>query len=118
MKQLNREDIIGKSLSQLQLMVGQSIKSYIKKESDIKSFALRAGINRTTLYRLLQGKNSTLETLLRVLRALNRFDLICELLQEPQMSPRERANLYVIPTETIISDTKQTFGPNFDDLDI
>ena len=49
----------------------------------------QAGVARRTITSVETGKGCTLNTLLRLLRALNRMDLLQDLLDEPPLSPQQ-----------------------------
>ncbi|MBK8480920.1 MAG: hypothetical protein IPL40_07060 [Proteobacteria bacterium] len=54
------------------------------------ALARAAGVGRATITRLWQGHPVGTDTLLRVLRALDRLDLLAPLLSEPGPTPLER----------------------------
>lgn len=120
MRQNKRQRVKGSSITQLQKLLGDGIRAHILKQNDIVSFAAQAGLNRATLYRLLQGKNTNTETLLRVLRALNRYDDIAQLIQEPEETPREKVAKSFKPkkTDPIEVHEQNKTGPDFDDLQL
>lgn len=69
--------------------MGAAIDQAIEKQGGKVAFAKRAGLNRTTLYRLLRGDNVSTEVLLRTLRELGRTDLLLQLTTAPAPSPLE-----------------------------
>lgn len=58
-----------------------------------QSLADQAGINRSTLYELEQGKRVTLITLIQVLRALDRLEVLAGFKVSKEPSPIELARL-------------------------
>lgn len=69
--------------------MGAAVDQAIEKQGGKVAFAKRAGLNRTTLYRLLRGDNVSTEVLLRTLRELGRTDLLTLLTTPPAPSPLE-----------------------------
>ena len=59
----------------------------IRKLLDQKEVAARAGISARTLIMLEQGRGSTVETLLRVLKSLDALDGLDALAPRPTISP-------------------------------
>jgi transcriptional regulator with XRE-family HTH domain len=52
-----------------------------------------SGISRATISQLENGRPATLLTFVQVLRALNRFDVLSSMVQEPEFSPIMYAKL-------------------------
>jgi transcriptional regulator with XRE-family HTH domain len=77
-----------RSISQLVDQLGQQVEAY-RLSRDLKQadLAKRAGISRSTLIRLEAGKGGTVETLVRVLRALEIDDRLADLLPDAALSP-------------------------------
>tara|TARA_R110000868_G_scaffold144412_1_gene363567 strand:+ start:10052 stop:10405 length:354 start_codon:yes stop_codon:yes gene_type:complete len=77
-----------RSISQLVDQLGQQVEAY-RLSRDLKQadLAKRAGISRSTLIRLEAGKGGTVETLVRVLRALEIDDRLANLLPAAALSP-------------------------------
>jgi len=68
--------------------MGRRIRSYrLQSNMDQRAVAERAGISRRTLQGLEQGTGSTVETLVRVLKALDRIQSLEAFLPEPSVSP-------------------------------
>lgn len=85
------------SFKELLQQIGSSIESDIKTQKMTKQqVAQKAGITDMSLYRLLKGENSNLLTLLRVLKAINRTDII-ESLVTPVKNNLADANTSVKP---------------------
>lgn len=82
-------DVNRASIQSLQQALGESLGAAIEKQGGKVDFTKRAGLNRTTLYRLLRGENVSTEVLLRALRALGRADLVAALVAPPEPSPLE-----------------------------
>ena len=70
-------DIEKLSSKDLCLHIGNAIKEDIKTKKLKKGIvAKNAGITTMSLYRLCNGENSSVETLLKVLKAIGKFDAI------------------------------------------
>lgn len=76
------------SINDLIIEIGKTIEADIKtkhlKKSDV---AKRAGINYMSLYRLLNGENYSIDTLLKVLKVLEKFDAIDCLVTQIPVNP-------------------------------
>jgi transcriptional regulator with XRE-family HTH domain len=68
---------IGKSLKQIRL----------NKNLSQEHLAISSGLDRTTISRMESGRAATLLTLVQVLRALDRLNILNAFLQEPEISP-------------------------------
>lgn len=78
------------TLSDPQLLaeLGGRLRAYRAQQGlTIKELALRAGVTPLTLLKAERGENFTMRTLLRVLRALGRIDLVEGFLPPPLESP-------------------------------
>ncbi|BDU73880.1 helix-turn-helix domain-containing protein [Mesoterricola silvestris] len=68
--------------------MGRRIRAYrLQCNLDQRAVAERAGISRRTLQGLEKGAGSTVETLARVLKALDRVQSLEAFLPEPSVSP-------------------------------
>jgi transcriptional regulator with XRE-family HTH domain len=68
--------------------LGGRIRGYrLQQNLSIASLAMRAGIAPLTLQNAEHGQNFTVETLIRLLRALGRLEQLDALLPEPGLSP-------------------------------
>lgn len=76
-------------VADLMTEIGQQLRAAIKQQSSITAFAETHNIPRRTLTRLLAGDDVGWETVVRVLRALERWDVLVSLLQTPAPSPME-----------------------------
>lgn len=76
------------SINALIIEIGKTIEADIKtkhlKKSDV---AKMAGINYMSLYRLLNGENYSIDTLLKVLKVLEKFDAIDCLVTQIPVNP-------------------------------
>jgi len=52
-----------------------------------EELAMRAGINRVTISRMEAGRSVSLITLVQILRALDKLDILNVFIQEPEISP-------------------------------
>jgi transcriptional regulator with XRE-family HTH domain len=77
-----------KSTSELQSILGDQIQSLrVSKNLDQRSTAEKAGISEKALRNLETGRGSTVESLLRVLKALDSLDGIELLAPKPNVNP-------------------------------
>lgn len=68
---------IGKRLKQIRL----------NKNISQEELAKKSGLDRTTISRMESGRAATLLTLIQVLRALGRLNILDIFLEEPEISP-------------------------------
>jgi transcriptional regulator with XRE-family HTH domain len=81
-------DLSFKSTSELQSILGDQIQSLrVSKNLDQRSTAEKAGISEKALRNLETGRGSTVESLLRVLKALDSLDGIELLAPKPSVNP-------------------------------
>jgi transcriptional regulator with XRE-family HTH domain len=81
-------DQLFKSIQELQVLLGGQIQALrVSKELNQLSTAERAGISEKALRNLEAGRGSTIETFLRVLRALDSLDGLELLAPTPSVSP-------------------------------
>lgn len=70
--------------------IGEALNAHIvARYRSVKEFCAQAGIPRSTLYRFLSGGHVSGETLVRILRALHRWDVLDGLLAPPNATPME-----------------------------
>ena len=79
----------GADVQALLARLGTQLKQAAKKAGSIQRLAQHAGVPRSTLYRLFAGEVVGTDSLLRVLRALDRWDVIFALLAPPNDTPIE-----------------------------
>ncbi|MGB7213410.1 MAG: helix-turn-helix domain-containing protein [Gemmatimonadales bacterium] len=73
---------------QLLAQLGGRLRAYRAQQGlTLKELAARAGVAPLTLQKAERGENFTMRTLLRVLRALGRLDLVDGFLPPPLQSP-------------------------------
>jgi transcriptional regulator with XRE-family HTH domain len=76
------------SADELQVMLGKQLKELrIAKNLDQVTTAERAGISEKSLRNLEAGRGSSIETLVRVLKALDSLDGLRMLAPKPALSP-------------------------------
>lgn len=81
-------DIKKLSASDLCLNIGQTIEKDIKtRKLKKQNVAREAGITSMSLYRLCKGQNSSLETLIKVLKVIDRLDIIDLMLTPSKPNP-------------------------------
>lgn len=85
---MEKIDLKSASTQAIQKAIGESLKAHLKqKPIPIAEFAENAGIPRTTVYRIFRGETVGTDSFIAVLQALNRFDVLGELITEPRPSP-------------------------------
>lgn len=73
---------------QVRAELGSRIRGYrLQQNLSMAALAMRAGIAPLTLQNAEHGQNFTIETLIRLLRALGRLELLDALLPAPGLSP-------------------------------
>lgn len=78
------------SPDQLQQELGSRLQTLrISRNLDQKTTAEKAGVSEKTLRNLEAGRGSSIETLVRVLKALNSLDGLESLAPKPSVSPLE-----------------------------
>jgi transcriptional regulator with XRE-family HTH domain len=81
-------DLSFKSTSELQTILGDQIQSLrLSKNLNQRTTAEKAGISEKALRNLEAGRGSTVESLLRVLKALDSLDGIDLLVPKPSVNP-------------------------------
>lgn len=82
------DEIRALSIKSISQEIGKTLKKDIKTKHLSKSFvAKKAGITNMSLYRLLKGENCSIDTLLRVLKVLEKYDAIDSLLTAIPVNP-------------------------------
>lgn len=77
-----------KSIDELQISLGEQLQSLrIAKNLDQRTTAEKAGISEKALRNLEAGRGSTVESLLRVLKALDSLEGIEMLAPKPSVNP-------------------------------
>jgi len=70
--------------------IGDALATRIdQKPGTRKDFSKKAGVGRTSLYRLINGENTNMETFIRVLRTLGMKDVLYALTKEAIPSPMQ-----------------------------
>ena len=81
-------DLSFKSISELQVLLGEQLRALrLSKDLDQIATAEKAGISEKALRNLEAGRGSTVESFLRVLKALNSLDGLELLAPKPSVSP-------------------------------
>lgn len=74
--------------------IGHILKEVrLKKNYTQSQLAEISGLSRATISQLENGRAATLLTFVQVLRALDKFDILESLVQEPEISPIQYAKL-------------------------
>jgi len=74
-------------IADLMREIGKLLRAYIKQQGTLSAFAERSGVPSRTLTRLVSGSDVGIETLYRVLRTLERWDILATLLRPPEPTP-------------------------------
>jgi len=95
---MNRIDIIKKwhKLSDVAIVeeIGKMIQEVrLQKNYSQSKLAEISGLSRATISQLENGRPATLLTFVQILRALNKFDILENMVQEPEISPLLYAKL-------------------------
>ena len=81
-------DLSFRSISELQVLLGEQLQALrLSKNLDQITTAEKAGISERALRNLEVGRGSTVESLLRVLKALDSLDGLELLAPKPSVSP-------------------------------
>ena len=76
------------SVLEILTSVGHRLKAHrLQQNISTADLAARAGLSRLTVVKAEAGKNSTLATVVRILRALGRLDALESFLPTPTVSP-------------------------------
>jgi transcriptional regulator with XRE-family HTH domain len=77
-----------KTLDELQAVLGERLRALrLSRNFSQRELADKAGVSLRALHNLEAGAGSTIETFLRVLKALNAVDAIEALVPQPKVSP-------------------------------
>jgi transcriptional regulator with XRE-family HTH domain len=91
-------ELLFKTPDELQIALGERLKRLrLNRNLDQKSTAEKAGISERALRNLESGNGSTVETLLRVLKALDYLQGIDMLAPEPSVNPLDLLRLSKAP---------------------
>ncbi|MDB4500602.1 helix-turn-helix domain-containing protein [Akkermansiaceae bacterium] len=87
---MNIEELFDGDDASLEETIGHRIKRH-RLDLNISQVELsdKAGVARRTITSVENGKGCTLSTLIRLLRAMDKLDLLSSLFQEPEMTPRQ-----------------------------
>ncbi len=84
------DDLSFKTLAQLQTLLGEQMRRLrLTRNLDQRTTAEKAGVSEKSLRNLEAGRGSTVETLLRTLKALDSLDLLQSIAPEPTVNPLE-----------------------------
>lgn len=90
---MSQIDIRAASIDSLSKHIGEALKVHAKKQGGVTALSEHSGVSRSTLNRLFSGKPVGLDSLLRVLRSLERYDVIQLLCEAPRLTPIEQWEL-------------------------
>ena len=74
-------------IADLMRHIGKQLRAHIKQHDTLSAFAKRSGVPPRTLTRLVSGEDVGIETLYRVLRTLERWDILSACLRPPSRTP-------------------------------
>jgi transcriptional regulator with XRE-family HTH domain len=90
--------LLFKTPDELQAVLGERLRALrLSRNFSQRELADKAGVSLRALHNLEAGTGSTLETFLRVLKALNAVDAIEALLPQPKVSPLALLKLGDVP---------------------
>jgi len=101
-----------KTSDELQAVLGERLRALrLSRNFAQRELAEKAGLSLRALHNLEAGAGSTIETFLRVLKALNAVDAIETLVPQPQVSPLAMLKNARVPRRVSRPRTKNSF-PN------
>jgi transcriptional regulator with XRE-family HTH domain len=91
-------DFSFKTSGELQVILGERLRALrLSRNFSQRELADKAGVSLRALHNLEAGSGSTLETFLRVLKALNAVDAIEALVPQPKVSPLALLKMGAVP---------------------
>ncbi len=109
-------DVNSASIDALMQELGQSLKKSVKNQCSITQFVKQTGVSRSLLYRTFDGKPISTDNLLRILKGLNRMDIIISLLETPKATPLELLDRELIDKKKKrVTNSGLMSGPEFED---
>lgn len=89
------KDILKKSIYETRVLIGETIAKDIKTKHLTKTDVCeKAGISSMALYRLCRGENTSIDTLIRVLKTIDRYDTLDNLLTPCEPMPMDYYHLF------------------------
>jgi transcriptional regulator with XRE-family HTH domain len=90
--------LLFKTPDELQTVLGERLRALrLSHNFSQRELADKSGVSLRALHNLEAGAGSTLETFLRVLKALNAVDAIETLVPQPKVSPLALLKMGVVP---------------------
>jgi DNA-binding XRE family transcriptional regulator len=87
-----------KTPAELQTVLGERLRALrLSRNFSQRELAGKAGVSLRALHNLEAGSGSTIETFLRVLKALNAVDAIEALVPQPKVSPLTLLKMGAVP---------------------
>src|ERR1700692_3117579 len=106
-------DLEFKSPMELQVELGRRLRQVrLSRNVDQRATAEKAGITRSALQNLEAGKGSSVQTLLRILKALNYLEGIEALAPEPTVNPLAMLKTKKAPRRASRQRTPRSREPN------
>lgn len=80
--------------------IGRRLRAYrLQRNLGVREVAARAGLNRNTVLKAEAGANPTLQTVVKILRVLERLDGLDAFLPAPGLSPLQLMKLGAKPRQ-------------------
>ena len=104
--------LLFKTPDELQTVLGERLRTLrLSRNFSQRELADKAGVSLRALHNLEAGAGSSLETFLRVLKALNAVDAIETLVPQPKISPLTLLKMGDVPRRVSRSRTKPEDTP-------
>lgn len=79
-------------MDELQKAIGEHLKEHALSRGTVSELCEHSGVSRSTVDRLFNGHGASTENLLRVLKAIGRWDVIDALVTPKRQTPTERVS--------------------------
>ncbi len=111
---MSRDDASYAATQELLQQIGESVRKLLKQKNvEQKDLALNTGLHRKTLSRLLKGENTSLQTLIEVLRGLGELNRLEDLLVVTESPLQQRASIKTRKAKRVDeTDEKESIGPD------
>ena len=87
---MSKIDVREAPIDAISRAIGEELRAYAKRQGDINALVENSGVSRSTLGRLFRGKPVSTDVLFRILRALERWDILDLLTEPPRLTPIEQ----------------------------
>jgi transcriptional regulator with XRE-family HTH domain len=83
-------DLRGASIETISSEIGKQLKLHARRQGGITRLVDRSGVSRSTVSRLFGGEVVGIDSLLKVLRALERWDILYLMVVPPNETPIQK----------------------------